>query len=83
MLQRLIAQMVWPFIVALVLNGVLGVCLACLKLAGLVEGSWLWILSPLWIPVAVAAVLEMVLLQMAWANVEMVPQKAAFPRARR
>jgi hypothetical protein len=68
MLERLMAQLVWPLIVALVLNGVAGVCLATLKLAGVIGGSWLWILSPLWVPVAVASVLEIVLLQMAWAE---------------
>jgi hypothetical protein len=64
MLQRLARQLVWPFIVALILNGVAGVCLACLKLAGLVGGSWFWILSPLWVPLVVAAALEILLLQM-------------------
>jgi hypothetical protein len=66
-MDRVLAQLVWPFIVVLVFNGVAGVCLACLKLAGVIGGSWLWILSPLWLPVLVAALLEVVLLQMTWA----------------
>jgi hypothetical protein len=81
MLDRLVAQLVWPFIVALVLNGIAGVCLACLKLAGVLDGSWVWILSPLWIPVAVAALLEAVLLQMVWASGDDMPVRAV--RARR
>jgi hypothetical protein len=68
MLERLLAQLVWPLIVTLVLNGVAGVCLACLKLGGLIGGSWLWVLSPLWVPVAVAAIMEIVLLQMLWSE---------------
>ncbi len=33
--------------------GLLTVLFIGLKLAGIIEWSWLWVLSPLWLPVAV------------------------------
>lgn len=40
---------------------VLTVALIVLKLCGVIDWSWLWVLSPLWIPIAIAAVILAVL----------------------
>ncbi len=37
------------------LSGVLGVVFLVLKLTGVIHWSWLWVLSPFWIPVAIVA----------------------------
>lgn len=33
------------------LSGILGVVFIILKLCGVIDWSWLWVLSPFWIPV--------------------------------
>lgn len=40
---------------------VLTVALIVLKLCGVIDWSWLWVLSPLWIPIAIIAVILAVL----------------------
>lgn len=37
--------------------GMLTILFIGLKLAGFIQWSWWWVLSPIWIPIAVAAVL--------------------------
>jgi hypothetical protein len=66
MLRRTLARLVWVVLVAAVLNGLVGLGLAALRAAGIVSGSWLAVLSPLWVPLAVAVVLELALLQIIW-----------------
>jgi len=39
------------------LAGVLGVVFIVLKLTGVIAWSWLWVLAPFWIPLAIAAAL--------------------------
>ena len=34
--------------------GLLGVAFIVLKLCGVIDWSWLWVLAPFWIPLAVA-----------------------------
>lgn len=34
------------------LAGILGIVFIVLKLTGVIDWSWLWVLSPFWIPVA-------------------------------
>ena len=34
--------------------GLLGVAFIILKLCGVIDWSWLWVLAPVWIPLAVA-----------------------------
>ena len=34
--------------------GLLGVAFIILKLCGVIDWSWLWVLAPFWIPLAVA-----------------------------
>lgn len=41
--------------------GLLTVLFIGLKLTGHIDWSWLWVLSPLWIPMAIVAVILLVL----------------------
>ena len=45
--------------------GILGLIFITLKLTGHITWSWLWVLSPFWIPIAVA--LLVVLIVFLWA----------------
>lgn len=38
------------------LSGTLLVVFIVLKLCGVIEWSWLWVLSPLWIPIAIVLI---------------------------
>lgn len=38
-------------------TGLLGVAFVVLKLCGVIEWSWWWVLSPFWIPLGVAVLL--------------------------
>lgn len=40
--------------------GLLGLIFITLKLTGYIAWSWLWVLSPFWIPLAIAAVIFLV-----------------------
>lgn len=40
--------------------GLLGLIFITLKLTGYITWSWLWVLSPFWIPLAIAAVIFLV-----------------------
>ena len=40
--------------------GILGLIFITLKLTGYIAWSWLWVLSPFWIPLAIAAVIFLV-----------------------
>lgn len=40
--------------------GILGLIFITLKLTGYITWSWLWVLSPFWIPIAIAAVIFLV-----------------------
>lgn len=42
------------------LIGILGLIFITLKLTGHIEWSWLWVLSPFWIPIAIIAAIFMV-----------------------
>ncbi len=68
MLRRVVGQVIWTLLVAAVLNGIAGLCLALLRFAGVIGGPWTAVLAPLWVPLAVATVLEIVLLQLIWAS---------------
>ena len=37
-------------------TGLLGVAFIVLKLCGVIDWSWLWVLAPFWIPLAVALI---------------------------
>jgi len=68
MLRRVVGQVVWTLLVAAVLNGIAGLCMALLRFAGVIGGPWTTVLAPLWVPLAIATVLEIVLLQLIWAS---------------
>jgi hypothetical protein len=82
MVEKTFSRLAWPIVVGLVLNGILGACLAALRLAGVIGGSWTLVLSPLWIPVAVATILELVLLQAIWNGGASRPREVAAPRVK-
>ncbi len=42
------------------LAGALGLLFIGLKLGGVIAWSWLWVLSPFWIPLAISAVILLV-----------------------
>lgn len=42
--------------------GLLGIAFIVLKLTGVIDWSWLWVLAPIWIPTAIAAVVLLVFL---------------------
>lgn len=42
--------------------GILGLIFITLKLTGHIAWSWLWVLSPFWIPVSIVAVLTLITL---------------------
>jgi CHASE2 domain-containing sensor protein len=42
--------------------GVLAIIFITLKLLGIIAWSWLWVLAPLWVPFAIAAVIFLVTL---------------------
>ena len=42
--------------------GLLGIVFITLKLIGIINWSWLWVLSPIWIPFAIWLVLIVVIL---------------------
>jgi len=68
MLRRVVGQLVWILIIAAVVNGIAGLCLAALRLAGVISGSWSAVLAPLWLPLLIASILEIVLLQIIWTS---------------
>ena len=39
------------------ITGFLGILFIILKLTGTITWSWLWVLAPIWIPVALAAII--------------------------
>ena len=41
--------------------GILGLIFITLKLTGHIAWSWLWVLSPFWIPVSIVAVITLVI----------------------
>ena len=43
-------------------NGLLTLLFIGLKLCGVISWSWLWVLSPIWIPLALAVVICVVVL---------------------
>ena len=52
--------------------GVLSILLVAfivLKLCGVITWSWLWVLSPLWIPIALVLVILLIVGIMVYANV--------------
>ncbi len=81
MLRRIVGQLVWTVLVAAVLNGVAGLCLAALRFAGIISGAWVAVLAPLWVPLAIATVLEVVLLQIIWASTSVPRNKKTLDRA--
>ena len=69
MLQRVLARLAWVLVVVAVLNGVAGLCLAALRAADLVSGSWTLILSPIWVPLAIASILVVLIVaDTIWAT---------------
>jgi hypothetical protein len=48
--------------------GLLGLLFIGLKLGGVIAWSWVWVLSPLWIPVAIAAVIFVIALLIAGSD---------------
>lgn len=38
-------------------SSLLGIAFIVLKLIGVIEWSWLWVLSPFWIPIAVSIII--------------------------
>lgn len=52
--------------------GVLSILLVAfivLKLCGVITWSWLWVLSPLWIPIALVLIILLIVGVMVYANV--------------
>ena len=47
-------------------SGMLLVAFVVMKLAGIINWSWWWVLSPLWISVALTIVLVAIALFLAW-----------------
>ena len=68
MLRRVVGQLVWIVIIAAVINGIAGLCLAALRFAGVITGSWSAVLAPLWLPLVIASILEIILLQIIWTT---------------
>ena len=48
---------------------ILLVAFIVLKLCGVITWSWLWVLSPLWIPIALVLVILLIVGVMVYANV--------------
>lgn len=48
--------------VTLPIAGFLGIAFIVLKLIGVIGWSWLWVLSPFWIPVVIWVVILLILL---------------------
>lgn len=44
------------------LCGLFDITLIVLKLTGVLEGSWLWVLAPIWIPTAITLVIIVIVL---------------------
>jgi len=44
----------------------LAVAFIVLKLTGVIKWSWWWVLSPIWIPLAIALVVIIIMLIIAW-----------------
>lgn len=42
-------------------GGLLGIVFITLKLLGKIDWPWVWVLSPIWIPVAILAIIVVVL----------------------
>ncbi len=61
-MARVQARLVWLLIVGAVLNGLGGLCAGALWLSGLIDASWTVVLSPVWVPLAIAGALAIVLL---------------------
>ena len=40
--------------------GVLAIVFIVLKLVGVINWSWIWVLSPIWLPIALVIVLELI-----------------------
>jgi hypothetical protein len=53
-------------IVQFPLLGILGLIFITLKLTGYITWSWLWVLSPFWIPFAILAVIFLIVFIVAF-----------------
>ena len=42
--------------------GALTVAFIVLKLCGVIEWSWIWVLAPLWIPIAIVGVIFLIMI---------------------
>ena len=50
--------------------GLLTVALIVLKLTGYIDWSWLWILAPLWMPIAIVIVI-LIIVFIGWVTLEL------------
>lgn len=41
--------------------------LAVLKLCGFISASWMWVLSPLWLPLVLIGIMILLLFALVWA----------------
>lgn len=48
--------------------GLLGVVFVVLKLCGVIDWSWLWVLSPFWISLIIEIIIFVVLSIFVWKN---------------
>ena len=48
--------------------GILGIVLIALRVAGVISWPWIWVLAPLWVPVAACAVLWLAMFIMAYRS---------------
>lgn len=62
--------------------GLLGVAFVVLKLVGVIDWPWIWVLSPFWIPVAFAVLIVVIAVLVAAVNALIVEPAASRKRQR-
>ena len=72
-MKRMAGRLVWLILIAATVNGLAGLALAGLRLAGLISASWTLVLSPLWLPIALSSILEVILIHTIWTTTSSPP----------
>ena len=67
-MKHMAGRLAWLILIAAVINGLAGLALAGLRLAGVISASWTLVLSPLWLPIAISSILEVILIHTIWTS---------------
>ena len=75
-MKRMAGRLAWLILIAAVVNGLAGLALAGLRLANVISASWTLVLSPLWLPIAISSILEVILIHAIWTSTSSPPAES-------